>query len=202
MPETITLVQMHKVIQIAMGWENAHLYQFMQPVPAPASGRGITRRQITNARIFAPQFEDEEDWGDDGMLDVKKVLLSELLPIAKSKILYVYDMGDSWEHEILLEKILPAEPELVYPQCVAGERACPVEDSGGVGGYDEMLRILSDPSDEEYEDILEWTGGKYDPEAFSLEAVNRKLAPRAKRTQPAAAVKPRARGMWVFEGKP
>lgn len=83
---------------------------------------------------------------------------------------YVYDFGDSWEHEIRLEKILPREKRK-YPACIAGKRACPPEDCGGIWGYEEFLEIIKDPEHEEYEDMLDWVGGEFDPEHFDIEDV-------------------------------
>lgn len=96
-------------------------------------------------------------------------------------MLYEYDFGDSWTHQIVLEKILPPSPELKAPQCIAGARACPPEDCGGVFGYAELLTALRDPSHPEHEDMLEWMGGEYDPAFFDLEAVNDQLVPRKSR---------------------
>jgi hypothetical protein len=75
-----------------------------------------------------------------------------------------------------VEKVLDPEPGVRYPRCLAGKRACPPEDCGGVPGYERMLEILATPEDEEYEDILEWLGDDFDPEAFDMAAVNTELA--------------------------
>jgi len=91
------------------------------------------------------------------------------------KFLYEYDFGDGWEHELLVEKILPAEPGVGYPRCLKGKRACPPEDVGGVWGYADFLEIMRDPNHPEHEDMLEWVGGEFDPEVFDLEEVNAEL---------------------------
>jgi hypothetical protein len=75
-----------------------------------------------------------------------------------------------------VEKVLDPEPGVRYPRCLAGKRACPPEDCGGVPGYERMLGILADPKDEEYEEITELLGEEFDPEAFDLGAVNEELA--------------------------
>jgi len=78
-----------------------------------------------------------------------------------------YDFGDSWHHEILFEGILLKEKKVKYPVCLAGERACPPEDCGGIWGYESLLKILRDPKHEEYESMVEWLSGwygKYNPE--------------------------------------
>jgi hypothetical protein len=96
-----------------------------------------------------------------------------LITNEKEKFHYLYDFGDSWEHEILVEKILPLEKGTHYPVCVTGKRACPPEDCGGPYGYEELLEILKDPSHPEYEDRIDWLPEEdFDPETFYVELVN------------------------------
>ena len=83
---------------------------------------------------------------------------------------YTYDFGDSWEHEIQLEEILPRK-DMTYPVCIDGKRAGPPEDSGGSWGYEEFLEIIKDPDHEEYEDMIDWVGGEFDPEHFDVKEV-------------------------------
>jgi pRiA4b ORF-3-like protein len=92
-----------------------------------------------------------------------------------AKAIYTYDFGDSWEHSIVLEKRLPAAPTIRYPICTDGQFACPPEDCGGIGGFYDLLDTLKDPAHEQHEELRDWVGGDYDPEAFSIEAVNRIL---------------------------
>jgi hypothetical protein len=88
------------------------------------------------------------------------------------------DLGDSWRHQVLVEEVW-AESGEAAPACLAGERACPPEDCGGVDGYYETLERLRDPDDEEHEATKTWiesmTGGPFDPDAFDLEAVDRAI---------------------------
>ena len=91
------------------------------------------------------------------------------------RFLYEYDFGDSWIHEILVEKILPPEPKKRYPVCLKGKRACPPEDVGGPWGYADFLEAIRDPDHPEHEEYLEWAGEDFDPEAFDLDEVNRAL---------------------------
>jgi hypothetical protein len=76
---------------------------------------------------------------------------------------YVYDFGDNWQHRLMVEKILAAVPGATYPACIAGRRACPPEDCGGVWGYTDLLTAISDPPHPEHDSMLEWVGGVYDP---------------------------------------
>ena len=94
-------------------------------------------------------------------------------PAAKKKFLYEYDFGDGWIHEVVAEKILPPDPGFKNPVCLAGENACPPEDCGGIPGYYNLLEILGDRKHPEYRDMKDWMGGKFDPAAFKLDAVNK-----------------------------
>ena len=89
---------------------------------------------------------------------------------------YQYDFGDSWQHEVLFEGIVPAEPKQKYPLCVDGARACPPEDCGGIGSYGYFLEAIQDPEHERHDELLQWVGGEFDPEAFNVDAVNAALA--------------------------
>jgi hypothetical protein len=89
---------------------------------------------------------------------------------------YEYDFGDSWEHKILLEKILPFDTKTALPVCIKGKRACPPEDCGGIWGYEELLEAISNPKHPDHENMLEWLGGEFDPEEFDLEEINGNLA--------------------------
>ncbi len=149
-----TLYRLHQILQIVMGWENYHLYQFT------AGG--------------TEYGEPDPDFGMP-VRSSRTVRLSQIAPSRRNKFLYVYDFGDNWEHEILVERIGSPEVGGRYPVCLAGERACPPEDCGGVWGYTDLLEIIRSPDDERYEEMMEWLGGSFDPERFDLEAVNRDL---------------------------
>ena len=102
--------------------------------------------------------------------------LSQIVKMGrKTRFTYEYDFGDSWQHEIVLEKTLEPEPRVRYPRCVEGERACPPEDCGGVWGYAELREAIADPKHESHEEMLEWIGGEFDPERFSVDEVNKEL---------------------------
>jgi hypothetical protein len=149
------LNRLHEILQVVMGWDNYHLYQF-----------------IIGDEYFG---QPDPDGFDDDMQNAKKIKLSEVYHGPKTKFAYEYDFGDSWEHEILIESELSAESGARYPRCLKGARACPPEDCGGIWGYADLLEIISDPDNEEYEEMMEWVGEKFDPEAFDLDDVNRAL---------------------------
>lgn len=150
------LDKLHLILQEAMGWENYHLHQF-----------------IVGETYYGKPHPDYDDFFE--MKDEKKVRLNQIAPREKFKFIYEYDFGDSWEHELLVEKILPPEPDVHYPRCIKGKRACPPEDVGGVWGYDSFLEAIQNPDDSEHEDMLEWIGGEFDPEAFDLDEINEAL---------------------------
>jgi hypothetical protein len=155
-PSDILLPDLHKIIQTAMGWTNSHLHQY-----------------IKNREYYG--LPSKDDWDDFPINDYRKIKLSHLLKKEKDKLTYEYDFGDNWQHDILLEKILPYDDSFKSPVCLAGEMSCPPEDCGGVWGYADMLEILKNPDHEEYEEYLEWLGGEFDPEYFDKEEVNEML---------------------------
>ena len=149
----IKLNKLHDVLQIVMGWTNSHLHQFDTPLGYFAD----------------PDFELEEAESS------KKATLQSVLSVPKSHIRYEYDFGDSWDHQIVLEKVVELD-EPVFARCLTGARACPPEDCGGIWGYDNLLEILKNPKHPEYKDMSEWIPLGFDPEAFDAEAINKQLA--------------------------
>ncbi len=154
----LLLSDFHKIIQIAMGWTNSHLHQF-----------------IKNRTYYSMRMQDDDLWDDGDNVDYKKMKISDLLKNEKEKILYEYDFGDGWEHDIILEKILPCDDKIIYPICLDGKMNCPPEDCGGVWGYSDMLEILRQPDHDEYESYIEWLGEEFDPEYFDKDEINQLL---------------------------
>jgi len=157
-PETYTFWDLHAAIQDAMGWCDCHLHEFM--VINPKSG--------ARAAIGIPY---EDNMYDRVILPGWKEKIADWLSLENNKAGYLYDFGDNWEHLVKLEKILPKAEGVKYPVCLAGKRACPPEDCGGIWGYEDLLRIISNPQDEEYEDMIAWIGGKFNPEFFEVKKV-------------------------------
>jgi hypothetical protein len=151
----VKLTRLHEILQIVMGWENYHLHAF------DIDGVEYTDRESV-----------EDDIYESGHRDGSKVKLSDVLTEVGGTILYRYDFGDNWEHKVELERILDPEPGERYPVCLDGARSCPPEDCGGIGGYEDLLRVLADPEDEEYEDMRRWAGENWDSEKFKPEIVN------------------------------
>jgi hypothetical protein len=115
--------------------------------------------------------------------------LDELIYEEGQKFFYVYDFGDYWEHDILVEKIITPRKGVKgvqYPVCLAGRRACPPEDSGGSFGYMELLDILKHPRSRAYREVKEWLGGPFKEAEFDLRSVNKILRqqnPKKQRTK-------------------
>lgn len=149
-----TFAQLHRILQRVMGWEGYHLYQF-----------------VVGGMAYGDPRMLEEMEGEDA----RKATLATLVRGEKSKILYEYDFGDSWDHELRIEKVLPCEAGKRYPVCLTGKRACPPEDCGGLWGYASFLDAIQHPQHPEHEDMLEWVGGAFDPEAFDLDEINREI---------------------------
>lgn len=152
------LSDFHIVIQIVMGWENSHLHQF-----------------IKNKTFYTLRLEDDWTWEEMKNVDYKEIKISNLLSTVKERIDYEYDFGDSWHHDIILEKILPGDKKIKYPVCIDGNLACPPEDCGGIWGYAEILEILKNPEHEAYKGYREWIGKQFDPDKFDKDAINKNL---------------------------
>jgi len=104
-----------------------------------------------------------------------KRVIAEAFAKKSDAVLYEYDFGDSWEVRLVLEGVVPAG-EVKAAECIDGARAGPLDDSGGVPGHENLIAALADPKHPDHDDLVEWTGGNYDPEAFDREAINRALA--------------------------
>ncbi len=169
--DDFTLAQLHDVIQTAMGWENAHLHSF----------------QIGNTEY------ESHDWDDETMgLDESRYRLAAVLSRTGVKFLYVYDFGDNWIHLCRVARAGPPDAGQQYPVCLEGERNGPPEDCGGPWGYMDIVEVLAKgPQTEEQEDMLDWLGDEYDPEALDLPRINQELARMSKR-KPAGKQRSRA----------
>jgi len=153
-----TLGQLNRYLQVAMGWWNSHLHLF----------------RIGRTECRQPDPEEDMFWEIKAQ-DENAAVLEEVVRAAKARFRYVYDFGDHWEHEIVVEKILPLADGVRYPVCLAGQRACPPEDCGGPVGYGELLQALGDPDHPEHDSWTEWVGGTFDAEELDLDELNRRL---------------------------
>lgn len=157
MPGDCSFFDLHVAIQDAFGWQDFHLHQFFTDSPF--------KRNSRYQYIAFPVPEMEE------MIDERKTKIYEWFKEVKDTLWYEYDFGDSWMHDIKLEKIIPREKNIIYPVLLDGKRACPPEDCGGIGGYQNLLEILSDAKNPEHKGILDWLGienaAEFDSEVFN-----------------------------------
>jgi hypothetical protein len=173
-PATLPLHRMHATIQAAMGWLDQHLYEF----------------QAGDRRYGEA---DPEDGPASSVTDARTVKLSSLIEKGVDRLLYIYDFGDEWRHEIVVEDVRPGDPGVDYPCFVEGERRCPPEDCGGPPGYQSFLEAITNPTHPYHADAMEWYGDEYDPddiERFIIDAQMSRIA-RARRGGLKARGRPR-----------
>lgn len=144
-PSHMPLSKLHDVLQVAMGWYDCHLHLF----------------RIRN-ECFAPPG----DWEPVGH-DSTNMVLADLASAKGDRLIYEYDFGDGWTHDILVESVLPEPCEV--PRCLAGRRRCPPEDCGGPWGYENLLAALAGEDVEDSARLIEWVGGEFDPAEFDVE---------------------------------
>ena len=148
-----TLGDLHNIIEIAMGWDGLHMHQF-----------------IINGECYGPSSELGSD------VEEEDVQLSRVFAGGKKvRMVYEYDFGDGWQHDVKLERTVEREPKVAYPRCIDGSRACPPDDIGGPWGYAEFVDAMADPSHESHDQQKEWFDDEFDPEEFSLDKVNKVL---------------------------
>ena len=112
---------------------------------------------------------------DEKHCDARRRKLSSIHPDPDDVLTYTYDFGDHWVHLLHLEWILYSQEGVQAVSCLGGERSCPPEDVGGKTGYTEFLEVIRNPDDEQHTHFLEWSGGNFNPEKFSIETVNEQL---------------------------
>jgi hypothetical protein len=158
-PGYVTLATLHDILQETMGWYDCHMHDF--------SCKGIR---------FALPSEYDGDFGGFSAEDERKVRLNEVLTRPRSSMRYQYDFGDSWDHKIVVEKILDTDPRCDGRAiCLIGKLNCPPEDCGGIWGYYELLETLRTPSHPNHAQMSEWAG-PVDPEDFNVDSINSRLA--------------------------
>ncbi|MFQ5770684.1 MAG: plasmid pRiA4b ORF-3 family protein [bacterium] len=155
-PETYTFWDFHVAIQDAMGWQDYHLHEFELLKPSTDSKVNIGIPDEDFGRKVFPGWTQK---------------IADYFSSENRAASYLYDFGDDWGHQIELQKIIPKKRGVSYPVCSNGKRACPPEDCGGIWGYEDLLEIIKDPTHEEYEEMMEWLGGEFDPEHFEAKKV-------------------------------
>jgi len=151
----MSLPGFHLAIQLAMGWTDSHLHMF-----------------ISSTGHFG--LSDDE-FGDGNTIDENDYKVSDLMAVEGDSIMYEYDFGDGWLHQLVLEKVLSFEAGFELPQCIDGARNCPPEDVGGPPGYENFLEAVQDKNHDEHEGFIDWIGGSFDPEEFDVVVTNQVL---------------------------
>lgn len=155
-----TLDKLNEHVQTAMGWTNSHLHHFK-----------------VGEQLYGDPDLMQENFEDMAYLDSTTTKVTDILPKSGERIRFEheYDFGDGWQHEILFEGCLRADPGQRYPLCLEGQRACPPEDVGGVWGYADFVEAIQNPGHEQHEELLEWIGGSFDPESFDRILATRQM---------------------------
>jgi hypothetical protein len=159
-PSNYSFWDLHVAIQDSMGWLDYHLHIFGMKNPS------------TNIKVEIGIPDEDDKIFNRVVLPDHKENISKYFNENNRNARYEYDFGDSWIHTIKFEKNLPATVGDKYPKCIDGKMACPPEDCGGIGGYYNLLSVLSDPQNEEYDKMIEWLGGKFNPDIFDPKAVS------------------------------
>lgn len=156
----ITLDDLSDLLEAAVGWLGGHLHAF--------DVDGILYERT-----------DPDEGLSRGARDESVHQLGNVLAEVGTKMRWDYDFGDGWQHDIVVEAIEPADPDAIYPCCVAGRRACPPEDCGGPWGYEELLEALAEKDHPRHDELTEWIPPGWDPAHFDPdEATQDMLAPR------------------------
>lgn len=159
---TIKLSQLHDILQLALGWEDYHLYEFRQ-----------------QDLCFIADLGEETEFFDDAYFS-HEAQVRDLLQRSKDKMIYTYDFGDHWEHSITLEEVIPAGRRNTPAELIKAKGACPPEDCGGLYGFKNVLAVLADPTHEEHQELLEWLGPDKTKELIhnrvEIEAINAELS--------------------------
>lgn len=152
-----TFLELHYIIQFALGWTNSHLHRF------------LTDDELVC--IGVPYLMDDSPYE---FLDSQAIYVSDFIQNPGDQLQYEYDFGDGWMHTLTLLQRIPSERHRTIPVVADGARACPPEDCGGIWGYQQMVEALKKPRSSEAQSYKAWLGYVYKPEHFDLEAVNRR----------------------------
>jgi len=150
------LDHLHDIIVAAFGWQDYHMHVFTS---------GPEKFGMPDPEL--------------GHADERQISLGELIGGIGDRLRYTYDFGDDWEHEIVVEDLLDADPDTHYPLLAAAKGACPPEDCGGPWGYAELKDILADPSHDQHQEMLDWLGlditSAFDPNAIATDQIEHEL---------------------------
>ncbi len=143
---------LHLIIQVCMGWSNAHFYEFQKGAE----------------KYGTPS----EDFPEMKVTDDRGLCVFDLLSQEGDTITYVYDFGDYWEHIVQLITVVPDSDGAVVPVCVAGSMACPPEDVGGPPGFEEFKEAAADPDHSRHDELMDWVGWGWEATDFNIHETN------------------------------
>jgi hypothetical protein len=152
-PTEIRLDQLNVVLQVAIGWQNCHPFEFRHGDTV----YGLVSREAS-----------------ENPLPAEKATLADLAQLG-SIFDYDYVFGDDWQHTLVIEAIAPAEPGISYPRLIAAKGRCPPADIGGPQGYDTYLRALANPEHLLHQGMVDWDDADFDPHKLDVAAIERNL---------------------------
>ena len=144
-PLSSTLAAHHDIIQVSFRWQGYHLHEF-----------------VVGERVYG-EPSDEDEFYERKVDKAAAVRLKTLVERGVDRFLYVYDFGDNWRHDVIVEEVRDGEADIDYPAFVDGARRCPPEDVGSTDGFMDFLEAVLDPGHEEHRRMIEWYGGPFDP---------------------------------------
>ena len=166
----------------------------------PPIWRRIEVKTTTTLKALHPVIQAAMGWENEHLFQFEigghkvsggRASLGDLAAEGIKRFSYLYDMGDSWEHDLRIEKLSPADPSTAYPRYVDGAGRCPPEDVGGIPGFYAFLDALADPNNADHDDRLEWYGGPFHEKDIDDDRIKAQLAKIAKRKKP-KAVRPKS----------
>ncbi|KKP36647.1 MAG: Plasmid pRiA4b ORF-3 family protein [Candidatus Peregrinibacteria bacterium GW2011_GWA2_33_10] len=180
-PADFTFHDLHLTIQSAFEWMNYHLYCFNSPLFGKSSGYGVD----SSKTIIDLSIDENEDLGE---INSREEKIDQYFKEVGNRMIYTYDFGDNWDHEVVLEEVVE-NYSFSYPQCVKAKRCAPCEDSSGIWGWQEKMKMMEnyDSEDTEMVEIFEWlrrmvptmeildNPTKFDPEDIDFDYINEKL---------------------------
>ena len=143
----------HEALQVVMGWSDSHMHRFEK--------KGVCWG-----------VPDDDEFNELDLIDERKTLLAQVLKSKGDSMVYLYDFGEDWRHQVTLEKIMPMGAGVNTPVCLGGRRRCPPESVGGISGYQEFLKFIGDPSHRNYEPFIHWAGDLFHADEFNRTTVN------------------------------
>ena len=154
-PTSYTVNRLHHAIQIAMGWNNSHLFEF--------------NYEDFSIGIIYTDLEDNPN------IDAREITLQEVNLQIGDELKYTYDFGDNWEHTIKVADNEYSKPITHYPYCITGKLNSPPDDVGGITGFYHFVEVMNNLKHKEFQENLIWYGGFFDPLKFSTAKINNKF---------------------------